>query len=157
MLSRNASPHKRLLRLELHSFPFVFVVQRTSQSCIRNLTISEHQGARRRTRFSVFDKSSNRRSVWTGYCVCNQRKGKICRKVCSVKRLTKLHMKKGLRDQQDSHRIGSLFSSTSISWRTPPAGVTSHRNRQEPRVGLCKLARDTTVIRTSEVEERLRS
>ena len=131
MLSRNASPHKRLLRLELHSFPFVFVVQRTSQSCIRNLTISEHQGARRRTRFSVFDKSSNRRSVWTGYCVCNQRKGKICRKVCSVKRLTKLHVKKGLRDQQDSHRIGwcyvsmtgrrggggevTLFSFTSIS------------------------------------------
>ena len=53
MSSRNASAHKRLLRLELHSFPSVFVVQRTSQSCIRNSTIREHQGARKRTRFSV--------------------------------------------------------------------------------------------------------
>ena len=59
--SRNASPYKRLVRIELESFPLVFVVQRTNQSCIRNLTIREPQGARKRTRFSVFDKSSNRR------------------------------------------------------------------------------------------------
>ena len=58
--SRNASPHKRLLRIELHSFPSVFVVQRTNQSCVRNLTVREPQGARKRTRFSVFDKSSKR-------------------------------------------------------------------------------------------------
>ena len=67
--SRNASPHKRLLRIELHSFPFVFVVQRTNQSCIRNLTIREPQDARKRTRLSGFDKSSNRRRIWTEKCV----------------------------------------------------------------------------------------
>ena len=110
--------------------------------------------------------------IWPGLC-------EICRKVCSVKWLTKLHVKKDLRDQQDSYQdrlvlfkvhlylwqrsggggIGevTLLSSTFVSWPTPPASVTSHSSKQEPRVGLCKLARDTTVIRTSEVEEKLRS
>ena len=41
--SRNASPNKWLLRVEPHSFPFV--------------TIRESQGARKGTRFSIFDES----------------------------------------------------------------------------------------------------
>ena len=41
--SRNAPPLKRLLRIEPHSFPFV--------------TIRESQGARKGTRFSIFDES----------------------------------------------------------------------------------------------------
>jgi len=39
--SRNAPPHKRLLRIEPHSFPFV--------------TIRESQGARKGTCFSIFE------------------------------------------------------------------------------------------------------
>ena len=99
----------------------------------------------------------------------------MCRKVCLVKWLTKLHVKKDLRDQQDSYQGRlvlfkvylylwqggggevTLLSSSFVSLPTTPASVTWHSNSQETRVGLCKLARDTTVIRMSEVEDKLRS
>ena len=59
-----------------------------------NLTIRELQGARKRTRISVFDKSINRRWSWTALCLQATRR-LICRKVC-FKRLTKYQVKKRL-------------------------------------------------------------
>ena len=40
VLSSNDPPHKWLLRTKPHSFPFVFGVLRTNQSCIQKLTVT---------------------------------------------------------------------------------------------------------------------
>ena len=132
MSLRNASPHKRLLRLELHSFPSVFVVQRTSQSCIRNSTIREHQGARKRTRFSV---STNHAIVAEfGRILCLQATKRWNLQKIVLQVVNKVAREKGLRDQQDSYQDRSyqnrlvLFNVHMTGGVVEDGGTVFHRH-----------------------------
>ena len=80
---------------------------RTNQSCKRNLTLCETQGARKWTRFSVFDVSINCCLRW-GLCL-QATKRLICRKVCFKHAVNKFQVKKGLIGLQDSYQHWLFF------------------------------------------------
>ena len=67
--SRNASPRKRLLRIEPHSFPFVFVVRANEQT---NHVKETWHNVRCRALLNFW--CINRRWIWTGFVSASNQK-----------------------------------------------------------------------------------